>query len=375
MGGSKSTEFMVRTNAGEDNIVVCEKCGYAANVEKATSKLAPSDDEGGPVAAEEFPTPGVRTIEDLTTFPGGASADRQIKTLVYALDERIALVLMRGDHELNETKLMDASGAINVRPARPEEISEALGASAGSLGAVGVTQASHPKISQVIADDALRGRRNMTTGANKDDHHLRGVSIDRDIKVDKWASLRTVKAGETCSNCDGALDVFRAVEAGHIFKLGTKYSDSMGARVLTADGQEVPIVMGSYGIGVERVMSAAVELYNDQAGISWPASIAPFHVVLTPVNIKDQELLEVAERIYDDLRKAGIEALLDDRDERAGVKFNDADLIGVPYRITVGKKIKEGKVELFTRATRQSEDVPVDSVVQAIRDTVEAAIA
>jgi prolyl-tRNA synthetase len=215
----------------------------------------------------------------------------------------------------------------------------------------------------------------MTTGANKDDHHLRGVSIDRDIKVDKWVSLRTVKAGETCSNCGSALDVFRAVEAGHIFKLGTKYSDSMGARVLTADGQEVPIVMGSYGIGVERVMSAAVELYNDRAGISWPASIAPFHVVLTPVNIKDQELLGVAERIYDELGKAGIEALLDDRDERAGVKFNDADLIGVPYRITVGKKIKEGKVELFTRATRQSEDVPVESVLQAVRGKLEAAIA
>ena len=375
MGGSKSTEFMVRTNAGEDNIVVCQKCGYAANVEKATSKLAPSDDEGGPAAAEEFPTPGVRTIEDLTTFPGGASADRQIKTLVYALDERIALVLMRGDHELNETKLMDASGAINVRPAQPEEIRESLGASAGSLGAVGVTQASHPKISQVIADDALRGRRNMTTGANKDDHHLRGVSIDRDIKVDKWVSLRTVKAGETCSNCGSALDVFRAVEAGHIFKLGTKYSDSMGARVLTADGQEVPIVMGSYGIGVERVMSAAVELYHDEAGISWPASIAPFHVVVTPVNIKDQQLLAAAERIYDDLRKAGVETVLDDRDERAGVKFNDADLIGVPYRVTVGKKIKEGKVELFTRATRQSEDVPVDSVVQEVRERVGAAIA
>lgn len=374
MGGSQSTEFMVRTNAGEDNIVVCEKCGYAANVEKATSKIAPSDDEGGPSAAEEFPTPGVRTIDDLTTFPGGAAADRQIKTLVYVLDDRIALLLMRGDHELNETKLIDATGAINVRPARPEEITEGLGASAGSLGAVGVTQASHPKISQVIADDALRGRRNMTTGANKDDHHLRGVSIERDIKVDKWASLRSVKAGETCSNCDGPLDVFRAVEAGHIFKLGTKYSDSMGARVLTADGQEVPIVMGSYGIGVERVMSAAVELFNDEAGISWPPSIAPFQVVLTPVNIKDQGLLGAAEQIYDDLRNAGVEALLDDRDERAGVKFNDADLIGVPYRITFGKKIKEGKVELFTRSTRQSEDVPIDSVVQAIRDKVAAAI-
>jgi len=267
---------------------------------------------------------------------------------------------------------MDASGAINIRPAHPDEISGALGASAGSLSAVGVTQASHPKIQRVIADDALRGRRNMTTGANKDDHHLRGVSIERDIKVDKWASLRTVKAGETCSICDGTLDLFKAVEAGHIFKLGTKYSESMGARVLTADGQEVPIVMGSYGIGVERVMSAAVELYNDEAGISWPVSIAPFGVVVTPVNVKDQQLLEAAERIYDELGKAGLDALLDDRDERAGVKFNDADLIGVPYRITIGKKIKEGKVELFTRSTRQSQDVPVDSVVQAISDSIKA---
>jgi prolyl-tRNA synthetase len=374
MGGSQSTEFMVRTNAGEDNIVVCEKCGYAANVEKATSKLAPLDDEGGPAAAEEFPTPGVRTIENLTTFPGGAGADRQIKTLVYVLDDRIALVLMRGDHELNETKLMDASGAINVRPAQPEEIREALGASAGSLGAVGVTPASHPKVFRVIADDALQGRKNMTTGANKDEHHLRGVSIDRDIKVDKWASLRAVKAGETCSNCGGTLDVFKAVEVGHIFKLGTKYSESMGARVLLADGSDVPIIMGSYGIGVERVLTAAVELYNDEAGISWPTSIAPFHVVVTPVNIKDQTLLAAADRIYEDLQQAGVEVLIDDRDERAGVKFNDADLIGIPYRITVGKKIKEGKVELFARATRQSEDVSVDSVVQVVRDKVTTAI-
>jgi prolyl-tRNA synthetase len=374
MGGSQSTEFMVRTNAGEDNIVVCEKCDYAANVEKATSRLAPVDDEGGPAAAEEFPTPGVRTIDDLTAFPGGASADRQIKTLVFVLDDRITLVLMRGDHELNETKLMDASGAINVRPAQPEEIREALGASAGSLGAVGVTPDSNPKIFRVIADDALRGRRNMTTGANKDDHHLRGVAIDRDIKVDKWASLRVVKAGETCSNCGGTLDVFKAVEVGHIFKLGTKYSESMGARVLLADGTDVPIIMGSYGIGVERVLTAAVELYNDEAGISWPTSIAPFHVVLTPVNIKDQALLAAAERIYQDLHQAGVEVLIDDRDERAGVKFNDADLIGVPYRITVGKKIKEGKVELFTRATRQSEDVSVDSVVQVVREKVAAVI-
>jgi prolyl-tRNA synthetase len=374
MGGSQSTEFMVRTNAGEDHIVVCENCDYAANVEKATSRLESSNDEAGPARPEEFPTPGVRTIEDLTTFPGGARADRQIKTLVYMLDDTLALVLMRGDHELNETKLQDATGAMKVRPAQPEEIREALGASAGSLGAVGVTRARHTKVSQVIADEALKGRRNMTTGANKDEHHLRGVSIDRDIEVGKWASLRTVKAGERCPACEGALDVFKAVEIGHIFKLGTKYSDSMGANVLSADGSEVPIVMGSYGIGVERAMASAVELYNDEAGIIWPASIAPFHVVVTPVNIKDQDLMSAALSIYDDLQRAGIEVLLDDRDERAGVKFNDADLIGVPYRLTVGKKVKEGKVELLTRATRQSEDVALDSVVSSIRAILEPEI-
>ncbi len=368
MGGSQSTEFMARTNAGEDLIVVCEKCGYAANVEKATSRLEPPDDAEGLAAPEQFPTPGVRTIEDLTVFPGGAAADRQIKTLVYVLDDRIALVLMRGDHELNETKVQDATGAMNVRPARPEEISEALGASAGSLGAVGVTSATHPKITQIVADEALRGRRNMTTGANLDDHHLRGVSTERDIKADKWASLRTVKTGEGCPNCEGVLDVFKAVEIGHIFKLGTKYSTSMGANVLTADGSSVPIVMGSYGIGVERMISAVVELSNDEAGIIWPASIAPFQVIITPVNIKDEALMSAAETIYAELEAAGIEALLDDRNERAGVKFNDADLIGVPYRLTVGKKIKEGKVELMTRATRQSEDVVVDAVTQTLRE-------
>ncbi len=374
MGGSQSTEFMVRTEAGEDHIVLCEKCGYAANVEKATSKLPDVDDGDGATATEEFPTPGVHTIEDLTTFPGGASADRQIKTLVYVLDDNVALVLMRGDHELNEIKLQDATGAINIRHAQADEIREALGASAGSLGAVGVTRSSHPKITLVIAEEALRGRRNMTTGANKDDHHLRGVAIDRDISVDKWASLRSVKAGETCSTCGGVLDVFKAVEVGHIFKLGTKYSDSMGARVLLADGTEVPIIMGSYGIGVERAIAAAVESFHDKAGIAWPASIAPFHVVVTPVNIKDQELFGTAQRVYDELVKAGIEALLDDRDERAGVKFNDADLIGVPYRITIGKKVKEGKVELMTRSTRESEDVSIESVVPVIAAKLEASI-
>ena len=372
MGGSESTEFMVRTDAGEDDIAVCAKCGYAANVEKATSRLEPVDDSGGPAGPEEFPTPGVRTIDDLTKFPGGAAAHRQIKTLVYVLDDKLTLLLMRGDHPLNDTKIADATGALNIRSAHPDEIRDALGALPGSLGAVGVTPATHKKVARIIADEALRGRRNMTTGANKDDFHLRGVSVERDIKVDLWADLRSVASGEGCPRCDGTLDVYKAVEIGHIFKLGTKYSESMGARVLTTDGREVPIVMGSYGIGVERVMAAAVELSGDDQGIVWPVSIAPFHVVVTPVNVRDALLLSAAERVYQDLLAAGLEAMLDDRDERAGVKFNDADLIGVPYRITVGNKVKEGKVELRDRATRKVEDIAIEAVVDKVKSAVES---
>jgi prolyl-tRNA synthetase len=368
MGGSQSTEFMVRTDAGEDLIASCAKCGYAANVEKATSRLSPvTGDDGGPQSPEEFPTPGIRTIEALAKFEGGAAADRQIKTLVYLLDDKLTLVLMRGDHELNETKLTDATGALNIRPAQPEEIRAALGALPGSLGAVGVTGASHKAVTRVIADHALRGRRNMTTGANRDEYHLRGVDVDRDISVEQWSDLRSVKAGESCPVCDGQLEVFKAVEIGHIFKLGTKYSQSMGAFISTADGAETPIVMGSYGIGVERVLVSAVELYNDEAGIIWPASIAPFQAIITPVNIKDADQARIAEDLYTQLESAGIEVLLDERDERAGVKFNDADLIGVPFRVTVGKKVKDGKVELMTRATRRSEDVGLDSIVGELR--------
>jgi prolyl-tRNA synthetase len=375
MGGSQSTEFMVRTDAGEDDIADCAGCKYSANVEKATSRLAAvSGDEGGPSGPEEFPTPGIVTIEQLANFPGGAPAERQIKTLVYILDDKLMLVLMRGDHELNETKLTDSIGALDARPARPDEISEALGALPGSLGAVGVSRPTHPRISRVIADEALRGRRNMTTGANRDGFHFRGVSIDDHIKVETWADLRKAKAGEPCPKCnEGRLEVFKAVEIGHIFKLGTRYSERMGARVLTADGTEVPIVMGSYGIGVERVMVSTVELYHDDAGIIWPVSIAPFHIVITPVNVREATQLSVAEKLYDELQAAGVETLLDDRDERAGVKFNDAELIGIPLRITVGKKIKDGRVELTSRATRLSEDVPVESVVGTVQSKLRSA--
>ncbi|MBL8151110.1 MAG: proline--tRNA ligase [Blastocatellia bacterium] len=368
MGGSKSSEFMVYSDAGEDWIASCPDCGYAANVEKATSRIPKIEDEEGPNSPEEFPTPGVRTIEDLTKFPGGAPAQSQIKTLVYVLDGKPALVLMRGDHQLNDTKLADATGAVNIRPGHAEEIKDLLGALPGSLGAVGVENIL------IVADNALRGRKNMTTGANRDDFHLRGVDIDRDIAVKKWAELRNVASGEGCPECDSTLRVDKAIEIGHIFKLGTKYSESMGAKVLTAEGKEVPIIMGSYGIGVGRIMASAIELYNDSDGIIWPASIAPFEVVVTPANFSDVAQREAAEKLYNELKESGIDVLLDDRDERPGVKFKDADLIGISYRVTVGKKLKDGKVELFTRKTKQSRDVLLADAVSEVKAELSAAL-
>ncbi len=397
MGGSESNEFVARTDAGEDLVATCANCGYAANLEKATSRLAPIKDLVGPEIPEEFPTPGVRTIEDLSKFPGGAKAESQIKTLAYVATISGAplpvVALLRGDHQLHETKLSDAVGATQLRPARPDEILNWFGANAGSLGAVALRQrarneglliSAYGEIESrgatslfrsesagdftIIADQALKGRRDMTTGANKDDHHLRGVDIARDIKPDKWADLRSVVSGEGCPRCkQGTLEVSKAMEIGHIFKLGTKYSESMGATVLTEEGKPVPIIMGSYGIGVERIITAAIEQHHDADGIIWPKSIAPFDVVVTVTNMKDDRLRESGEKLYKDLQRAGLEVLLDDRDERAGVKFKDADLIGIPYRITIGKKAADGLVELFERQTKTSNDVKLVDIASHVQ--------
>jgi prolyl-tRNA synthetase len=373
MGGSESSEFMVKTNAGEDLIATCESCGYAANLEKATSKLDEIKDEKGLAAPEVFPTPGVRTIEDLVKFEGGAAANRQIKSLVYISTREQTvqplLVLLRGDHQLHETKLLDSLAGAELRPAHSQEIVDLLGASAGSLGGVRAKEVASEKGQKLIilADNALRGRTNMTTGANRDDHHLRGVDIQRDIPVDQWLDLRTVASGEGCPKCEtGRLEVFKALEIGHIFKLGTKYSESMGARYLGQDGKELPIVMGSYGIGVERILAAAIELHNDEDGIVWPKAIAPFDVVVTITNMKQDELKSAGEKIYDQL-SADYDVLLDDRDERAGVKFKDADLIGIPIRVTVGKKISEGKVEVYNRSRKSSVDVAITDLLEYIK--------
>ena len=373
MGGSASDEFMVKTEAGEDMIATCKSCGYAANLEKATSRFGEIETADVPGKMEEFSTPGVRTIEDLEVFPGGASARDQIKTLVYVAtngsSQQFLVALLRGDSQLQETKLSDSMKASSVRPAHPEEIRDLLGANAGSLGSVGAHEkarsAGHKL--HIIADLTLKGRRNMTTGANRDDFHLRGVNIERDIIIDQWADLRTVASGDACSRCAGGiLEVFKALEIGHIFKLGTKYSDSMGATVLDSSGREAPIVMGSYGIGVERIMAAAIELHHDDHGIIWPPSIAPFDVVITITNVKESKLVELADSLYDELQAAGLQVILDDRDERAGVKFNDADLIGIPIRINVGRRANENIVELFNRTTRKSEELPVKEALTRI---------
>jgi prolyl-tRNA synthetase family II len=363
MGGKESVEFMVRSDVGEDEVAHCAECGYAANVETASSVVAPVDDPEGDFELERFDTPGVRTIADLEIFEGGASADRQVKTLVYVLDGDLALVLLRGDHVLQEQKLKDEVRAIVARPAQADEIVKLLGSDAGSLGAVGVSDVP------IYADAALKGRTSMTTGANTNDVHVRGVDVVRDIDVTQWVDVRTVFDGEPCVECGAPLSVFPAIEAGHIFKLVTFYAEPLGVKVLDKDGKMVPVVMGSYGIGVERNMAASVEANHDDKGIVWPVEIAPFHVVITTVRPDDEETERVSTEIYDALVADGVEVLLDDRHERPGVKFNDAELIGVPVRITVGPRgIESGIAEISERSTGVSSEVALADVVAAVKD-------
>lgn len=361
MGGSQSHEFMVASDAGEDLIAICEKCGYAANVEKAAALPIPpaAADPEGEFAPEEFSTPGQKTIAEIAAFTGLPETS-QMKSLVLMANGKPVLVLLRGDHQLSETKFATISGDSEFRPAHPEEIREWFGADAGSLGPVGVSNM------RILADSALVGRRNMIAGANKNDFHLRNVTLGEDFQAE-IQDLRQVAAGDACGKCGAPLAVNKTVEIGHIFKLGYKYSESMGLRVLNQDGKEVTPIMGSYGIGMERILTAAIELYHDKDGMILPPSIAPFQVVVTPANMNDGAQAEAARAIYDACRAAGLDTLLDDRDERPGVKFKDADLIGIPYRITVGKKLVSGKVEVVSRKTRQSADVPVGDAAEQVR--------
>jgi prolyl-tRNA synthetase len=368
MGGSQSTEFMVRSPAGEDWIVTCAACGYRANLERATSRIGPIDDGAPAGTPERFATPDVHTIAALAeAFPGLADPQRQVKTLVYRVAGELSLLLLRGDHDLQEQKLIDATGTVDVRPAHPDEIRDMLGALPGSLGAVGVTGAT------VLADPALQGRRNLVTGANEDGWHLRYVDIDRDVHVTRWVDLREARAGEPCPTCGESLDMWKGIEVGHIFKLGTKYSVAMGAYVQDEKGESHPIVMGSYGIGLERTMAAVVEWSHDERGIVWPVSVAPYEVVVTVLRADDAATRGEGERLVRSLEEAGVEVILDDRLERPGVKFADAELIGIPYRVTVGPKgLEKGQVELTTRRGLRSEEVPLAEVVGVVTARVEA---
>ena len=366
MGGSDSVEFMCPSEAGEDLVARCGTCDYAANLEKATSALPPVEDGPGPAAPERLPTPGVRTIDDLAR-QYGKPANRQIKTLVYVIDGQLTLVLLRGDHPLAEQKLVDATGAVEIRPAQADEIRDALGASPGSLGAVGVTGLP------IIADLALQGRRDMTTGANVDDVHLTGVDTGRDIPVGGWADLREVTAGEPCPRCGSPLEIIRAIEVGHIFKLGRKYTTALGVSVLGPDGASIIPIMGSYGIGVERAMAVIAEVRHDDAGLTWPVQVAPAEVTVVLLSPQDEAVRNAAESLYEKLLAAGVDTLLDDRDERAGVKYRDAELVGIPCRVSVGPRdLAEGMVEITSRATGEKERVPVEQAVKYVREFLAA---
>src|SRR3954452_10802328 len=359
MGGSQSHEFMVASDAGEDFVAICKECGYSANLEKASATPSqPAADPEGDFTPEPFHTPGRKTIAEVAEFTGLPETS-QIKSLVLVADAKPYLVLLRGDHQLSETKFAALSGDPEFRPAHPAEIREWFGAEGGSLGPVGAGNLT------VVADSALAGRRNMIAGANRDDYHLRNVTFGKDFQAELH-DLRQVAAGDGCSRCGAPLDVRKTVEIGHIFKLGYKYSDSMGLRVLNADGKEITPIMGSYGIGIERILSVAIELFHDKDGMILPAAIAPFQVVVTPANMGDAAQAEAARNIYQTCLSLGLDALLDDRDERPGVKFKDADLIGVPFRVVIGKKLASGMVELVDRKTRQATDVAVADAAAAV---------
>jgi prolyl-tRNA synthetase len=348
IGGNYSHEFMVPAETGENEIAFCEGCGYAANIEKATSGIPKTAVREIAVAIEKFATPGVVTIEALSKAPYNIPANRQIKTLVYIADSKPVIVLIRGDDQLNETKFLAKTGAVTVRPAAPDEIIPLLGAKPGSLGAV----VNVPADVKVLADERLQGANDMTTGANVDGFHLKNVSIERDIKVSTWFDLRTVSTGEPCVKCGKPLKIRRGIEVGHLFKIGTqKYSEKLNAYFLDEKGQRQPCVMGCYGIGVTRTLQAIIEQSNDKDGVIWPLSVAPYQVCITPLAIPpESEVMKLAEKFYAKLTANGVDVILDDRDERPGVKFKDSELVGFPIRIGIGEKsLAKGEVEIKLR--------------------------
>ena len=351
--GRQSQEFMVESNSGEDTCAICSD--YSANIEVATSAVPPVGRIADNPAIEEFATPTAKTIDDLVE-QFGIPAERCAKSVVWMVDEEPWMILMRGNDEMNETKLQAIAGTGNVRPALNDELIDATGADHGSMGPVGLKK----KI-KVIADNLLKDANGMISGANRDGFHLKNIDLTRDCQIDEFHDLRTVQAGEPSITNGEPLRVVKAIELGHIFKLGTKYSDALGATFLDAEGKENPIIMGSYGIGVERVMACFMEQSYDEKGIIWKKPLAPFHVHLIGVNgHKMPEVAEMSDKLYAEMQKAGYEVLYDDREETAGIKFNDADLIGMPVQVICGSKnLKDGKLEIKYRASGEREIIEI----------------
>lgn len=361
MGGSGSQEFMVKSPVGEDGIAYCDDCGYAANYEKAECVASKKEYKEGDFDMEKIHTPDVHTIEELVAFMN-AEPHQFAKTIIYKADDKYIAAMVRGDREVNEVKLKNLVGAVDdLELAEPHMVREITNAQVGFAGPVGLGI-------EVIADNEVAGMKNFIVGANETDYHYQNVNINKDFTPSKIADIRVIETGDACPRCGKPIKTAQGIEVGHIFKLGTKYSDALGLSYLDENGKSQTVIMGCYGIGVTRCLSAAVEQNYDDNGIIWPVSIAPYHVIVTPVNYKDEEQVKLAENIYNDLLSKGIEALLDDRAERAGVKFKDADLIGIPVRIVVGKKCGEGIVEYKLRTDEKASD---KTIADAVKDCVE----
>jgi prolyl-tRNA synthetase len=369
IGGSFSHEFMVLAESGEDAIVSCSSCEYAANVEKAEARPIEAEEHADPRPLERVATPDKRTIEEVSEFLGVHAAS-MIKTLVLLADNEPVIALIRGDHELNEIKLKNFLDCTELEMANDEVVMKVSGAPAGFAGPVGLTV-------KIVADLAVKGMKNSVTGGNEKDLHLKNVNLERDFTVSQFADIRNVVHGDACPRCkDGAMEMWRGIEVGHVFKLGTKYSKALKATFLDANGKDQTIFMGCYGIGIGRTVAACIEQNNDENGIIFPLPIAPFHCIISALNIKEAPVREAAELIYQQLAEAGVEVLLDDRDERPGFKFKDADLIGIPLRIVVGSKnLAEGKVELKERKSGEVTLLPIAEAVEQVKTVVAEALA
>ena len=369
IGGSSSHEFMVLADSGEDAIVSCSGCDYAANMEKAAARQIPVKDHAEPRPLERVATPEKRSIEEVAAFLDAATSSL-VKTLVFLADDEPVLALLRGDHDLNEIKLKNLLGCETLEMAPDAVVEKVTGAPVGFAGPVGLK-------AKVVADHTVAGMKNFIVGGNEKDLHLKNVNLGRDFSVGLFADIRNVVPGDTCPRCrDGILEIWRGIEVGHVFKLGTKYSESLKATYLDAGGKERIIVMGCYGIGVGRSVAACIEQNHDADGIIFPIPIAPFHCIVSAVNAKDEAVMTASEQIYTELSAAGIETLLDDRDERPGSKFKDADLIGIPLRIVAGSKnLADGKVELKHRRGGEVELLPIAEAVAKVKQMVEEALA